>query len=137
MSYISDYPTHFDWRQDVEYLVRKYEAEFPWKTFINTYKNHPPLFGRKYEFVSFDVWAGGLDRYGQYTGYRGKALDPTLGERIFWRIFNDPDGPPIYWIIYKNRMWVRGQGWQPAPSGPADSDPQHNNHIHVTYCLYY
>ncbi len=136
-SYIEQYPTHFDWRPDVAALVRKYESEFPWKTYICTYKFHPPIYGRKYEFVSFDVWGGGLNRYGQYMGYRGRALPVTLGNRIFWRIFNDPQDPPILWIIWGGRMWDRWNGWGPAPGGPPDSDPGHYRHIHCTCALSY
>ncbi len=136
-SYIEQYPTHFDWRPDVAALVRKYESEFPWKTYICTYLNHPPIYGRKYEFVSFDVWGGGLNRYGQYMGYRGRALPVTLGNRIFWRIFNDPQDPPLLWAIWSGKMWTRGYGWGPSPPGPPDSDPEHRKHIHVTFALDY
>ncbi len=136
-TYIQDYPTHFDFRPDVARLVKKYESEFPWKTYINTYEYHPPVFGRKYEFVSFDVWGGGLDRNGRYMGYRGRALGPVLGDRIFRRIFNDPEDPPLLWIIWRGRMWSRAYGWGPAPSGPPDSDPQHLKHIHATFALDY
>ncbi len=141
MSYIDDHPTSFDWRPDVRALVKKYQSEFPYKTYINTYWYHPPYdppsITRRYDAQSFDVWGGGLDRNGQYMGYRGRALAPTLGDNIFKRIWNDPEGPRIWWIIYKGRMWVNpalgGRGWGPSPWGPPDSDPEHYKHIHVSF----
>ncbi len=36
MTYIQDHPTHFNWRPDVKALVKKYQSEFPWKTYVNT-----------------------------------------------------------------------------------------------------
>jgi hypothetical protein len=125
----------------VRRLVKKYEAEFPWQTYINTYVWHPPYnppsITRRYDTVSFDVWGGGLDRNGKYMGYRGRALGATQGDRIFKRIWNDPAYPPIHWIIWSGKMWVNpafgGRGWGPSPWGPPDSDPGHYRHIHVTF----
>lgn len=132
--YSDTYWTHFNWRADVARLVPRLQKKFPWQSYINTYYKHPPVFGRKYEFVSYDVWGGGVIE-GRYTGYRGKPLPQALGTRMFNAIWNDPYPPNIYWIIYRGRMWTRGYGWGPAPWGPPDSDPQHNAHIHVTYLL--
>ena len=135
-SYISDHPTHFDFRPDVARFVARIQKLFPWLTFMNTYYRHPPVFGRRLEFVSVDTWQGGLVD-GRYVGYRGKPLDPDLGARVFNAIFNDPYAPPIYWIIYRGRMWTRGYGWGPSPGGPPDSDPRHDWHIHLSCLLTY
>lgn len=132
--YADTYWTHFDYRSDVAELVRRIQARFPWRLYLNTYFHHPPVHGRRYEFVSFDVWGGGLNDAGAYVGYRGKPLPVELGRRVFNSIFNDPRLPNIYWIIYRGRMWTRGYGWGPAPWGPAGSDARHDWHIHVT-CL--
>jgi hypothetical protein len=138
MSYVSDHPTTFAWNSEVRSVVAKLQSAYPWKTYINTYIWHPPsdpLHGisRDYQHQSFDVWGGG--RWGgKYRGYRGKTLGRRLGNRIFKDLLAGRyGGPQIAWIIYSGKMWVRGEGWQPAPPGAADSDPGHFGHIHVTY----
>jgi hypothetical protein len=95
---------------------------------------HPPVYGRKYEFVSVDFWGGGRS-HGKYVGYRGKPIGASLGQRVFSAIFHDRYKPNIFWIIWNGRMWVRGTGWEASPWGPPDSDPRHEKHIHVTYVL--
>jgi hypothetical protein len=137
VSYIDDHPTTFSWNQDVGAVVARLQAAYPWKTYINTYVNHPPLnpplIPRDYQTQSFDVWGGGRRR-GVYRGYRGKPLRKRLGRRIFKELFAGKyGGPGIAWIIYEGRMWVSGSGFEPAPPGAADSDPGHFSHIHVTY----
>ena len=135
MSYLTDHPTHFDFRADVKRAIARVQAIFPYKTFANTYYQHPPIYGRKYEFVSADFWGGGIID-GQYAGYRGKPIGWTVdGWKVFNAIFNDPYLPNIAWIIFGGRMWDRWGGWGPAPYGPPDSDPGHYKHIHVTYML--
>ncbi len=52
---------------------------------------------------------------------------------MFDVLFNDPDPPDIWWIIWNGRMWTRAQDFLDAPPGPPGSDPDHVNHIHVTY----
>ncbi len=133
-SYITDHPTHFNFRADVARLVNRIQRKFPWQTFANTYYMHPPTYGRKYEFVSVDFWGGGLSN-GRYVGYRGKPIGASLGHRVFNAIYHDQYKPNIFWIIWNGRMWVRGTGWGPSPWGPPDSDPRHEKHIHVTYML--
>ena len=133
-SYSSLYPTHFDFRADVARLVNRIQSEFPWQTFANTYYMHPPIYGRKYEFVSVDFWGGGLSN-GQYVGYRGKPIGAALGHRVGDALYHDPFLPNIFWIIWNGRMWVRGSGWGPSPWGPSDSDAGHFQHVHVTYVL--
>ena len=133
-SYISDHPTHFDFRADVARAVNWVQAKFPSQTFANTYYMHPPVYGRKYEFVSVDFWGGGLSN-GRYVGYRGKPIGASLGHQVWDALFHDPNLPNIFWIIWNGRMWVRGTGWGNSPWGPADSDPRHEKHIHITYVL--
>jgi hypothetical protein len=133
-SYISEHPTHFNFRADVARLVNRIQRQFPWQTFANTYYQHPPNFGRKYERVSVDFWGGGRSG-GRFVGYRGKPIGTSLGHRIFRALFNEGHRPNISWIIWNGRMWVRGTGWEKAPWGPADSDAGHYKHIHVTYML--
>jgi hypothetical protein len=133
-SYLSDHPTHFNFRADVAREVNRIQRKFPWQTFANTYYMHPPVYSRKYERVSVDFWGGGRSN-GRYVGYRGKPIGASLGQRVFNAIFNDPYKPNISWIIWNGRMWVRGTGWGPSPWGPPDSDPRHEKHIHVTYVL--
>jgi hypothetical protein len=137
MSYISEHPTNFNWTSPVKKRVLSVQRKWPWETFLNTYLWHPPYappyITRRYDQVSFDVWNGGGYNASTYSGYRGKPLPPDLGRKIFNHLFYTNHGPPIAWIIYRGRMWVRGVGWGPAPGGPPDSDPGHYNHIHVTY----
>jgi hypothetical protein len=133
-SYLSEHPTHFNFRADVARVVNRVQAKFPWQTFANTYYQHPPVFGRKYEFVSVDFWGGGRS-HGRYAGYRGKPIGTSLGQRVFSAVFNDRHLPNISWIIWNGRMWVRGTGWEASPWGPPDSDPRHEKHVHVTYVL--
>ena len=131
-SYISDHPTHFDFRADVAHAVNRVQAKFPSQTFANTYYMHPPIYGRKYEFVSVDFWGGGLSN-GQYIGYRGKPIGASLGQQVWNACYYDEHLPNIFWIIWNGKMWVRGSGWKGSPPGPPDSDAGHYNHIHVTY----
>ena len=149
MSYLSDHPTNFIWTPRVQERVNAVQNRHPWKTFINTYWDHPPDFWAisnglprrwapgYYDMVSFDVWEGGLDANGRYTGYRGKPLRVKLGKKIFNQLFYATSGPSIDWIIYRGRMWwnpaTGGPGWTVAPGGAAGSDPNHDEHMHVTY----
>lgn len=139
MSYVTDHPTNFIWRDDIRRRIGQIQAKFPWYTYVNTYYDHPPGYGAWpvgfYDTRSFDVWGGGVVG-GRYTGYRGKPLRPRLGKKVFREIFNDPHPPDINWCIYQGRMWwnpaTGGLGWTSSPPGPPDSDPGHYNHIHVT-----
>jgi hypothetical protein len=138
MAYIDDHPTTFNWLPGVKTVVRRLQRAHPWRTWIGTYIWHPPYnpsagILRDYQWQSFDVWGGGIVN-GVYQGERGKPLPKRLGNKIFkelWR--GEHGGPLITWIIWDGRMWVRGEGWQPTPSGPPDSDPGHYKHIHVTF----
>jgi len=122
--YAETYPTHHDWNDDVNRLVLKYEAQYA-DTYLNTYYMHPPVFGRTWEFRSFDVWD---------VAGRGFDLDLDLGDEVFNTILDDPEPPLIAWIIYKGRMWTPGgfESWGPPEDG---SDPGHYRHIHVTFAF--
>jgi hypothetical protein len=139
MAYIDDHPTNFIWTPHVAQTVARLQAKYPWRTYINTYWDHPPLPNVTdgfYDEVSFDVWGGGRSRItGKYLGYRGKPLPRRLGNRIFKELFYG-NYPEIDWIIWQGRMWwnpaTGGPGWTVAPAGAADSDPGHFGHIHWT-----
>ena len=144
MSYIDDHPTNFVWTPAVRERVNAVQRRHPWKTFINTYWDHPPDFNDPrrwppgyYDKVSFDVWGGGGNSAGNYTGYRGKPLPKRLGDKVFNQLFYASSGPSIDWIIWFGYMYwspaTGGPGWTSAPGGPADSDPGHYSHLHVTY----
>lgn len=131
-SYIDDHPTHFDWVEPVRALIVRVQKKFPWLTYANTYFRHPPIYGRLYEFLSFDLWAGGLVN-GRYVGYRGKNIwEAVDGWEVFNSVFNDPYLPNIHWAIFNGYMWTSGYGWGPSPAGRADSDPRHDKHPHFT-----
>lgn len=121
--YIDRHPTHYDWRPDVEEVARELVEKF--NVSVNTYFKHPPTYGRKFEFVSLDV-------YGPEG--RGDPLDPAVGREVWKYLWNRP-GIHWAWGIYMGRSWGSVKGWGPAPPGPEDSDPEHNHHIHITYEL--
>jgi predicted chitinase len=122
--YVRRHPTHYDWRDDLEQLTARLVNmnRYYKKIWINTYHLHPPDLPR--EMTSFDVWG---------FGGRGDPLPPDIGRQVYDEIFDDPNPPHIWWIIYRGNMWTRAGGDGPSPPGPPDSDPEHNNHIHVTY----
>lgn len=124
--YADTYPTHHDWDDDVTHLVLKYEAQYD-GIYINTYYMHPPVFGRTWEFRSFDVWD---------VAGRGYDLDSDLGDEVHRTIMGDVEPPLIAWIIYKGVMWTPGGGEEPWDLQPDDgSDFGHWRHIHVTFAF--
>jgi predicted chitinase len=125
VGYVQAHPTNYVWRADLEKLTARLVnmPEFYKEIWINTYFRHPPGWNR--DMTSFDVWG---------FGGRGDPLPPAIGRQVFDVIFNDPDPPEIWWTIYQGRIWKRATGaWQPFSEGPPDSDPRHEDHIHVTY----
>jgi len=124
--YANTYPTHHRWNDDVYRFVLKYEAQYA-GIYLNTYYMHPPVFGRKWEFRSFDVWD---------VAGRGFALDPDLGKEVRRTIMGDPEPPWIAWIIYRGKMWTPTLGEVPWDLQPDDgSDYGHWRHIHVTFAF--
>lgn len=125
VGYVRDHPTNYVWREDIEKLTARIVNMDPYyrKIWINTYEGHPPGWNR--DATSFDVWG---------FGGRGDSLPVEIGEKVRDTIFDDPNPPDIWWIIYRGKMWTRKSGaWGASPPGPPDSDPEHNHHIHVTY----
>ena len=86
--YSDTYWTHFEWRADVAKVIARAQKKKPWHTFANTYYCHPPVYGRKYEFVSLDFWGGGRVN-GKYVGYRGKPIGSALGWDMVDILWND------------------------------------------------
>ncbi len=119
-SYVDMHPERYNWRSDVEevarYLVDNYGV------WCNTYVDHPPGWGL--DNVSMDVWS---------SGGRGYNIDPSVGQAVFDDIFNNGKEPWIWWVIWWNEMWSMGGGWEASPPGPADSDPGHTGHVHITF----
>jgi hypothetical protein len=122
--YVREHPTNYDWRQDIEPLTHRLvnRDSFRGYIWINTYERHPPGgeddFWRHRDTTSFDVW--GFDG-------RGDPLPKELGDRVYHALFHDPDPPDIWWIIWQGEIWSRFQvprrRWE----------PDHFDHIHVTY----
>lgn len=122
--YSERHPTRYFFTPGVAAFLKDLAKRFP-NISVNTYVGHPPGW-EQYERVSFDVW----DRRG-----RGYALDPEVGLRV-WRYLWDYEGAPYWeWGIYRGKIWTRSTGWGPAPSGPPDSDPRHDKHIHISMRL--
>ncbi len=119
-SYVDVHPERYNWRSDVEevtrYLVDNYDV------WCNTYVDHPPGWGL--DSVSMDVWA---------PGGRGYTIDSSVGQAVFDDIFNNGKEPWVWWVIWWNSMWSIRGGWEAAPPGPADSDPGHTGHVHITF----
>lgn len=133
--YSETYWTHFDWRPDVKKVIGRVQQKLPYQTFANTYFMHPPVYGRTYEFVSTDFWAGGRSANGAFLGYRGKPIASGVGWNVVEALFADRYLPNIAWLIFGGKMWTRGYGWGPAPYGPAGSDAGHFFHVHCTHVL--
>lgn len=122
--YVERHPTRYFWTPGVAALLKDLVKRFPNIT-VNTYVGHPPGW-EQYERVSFDVWG---------PKGRGDWLDPDVGKKVWAYLFNLEGKPYWEWGIYRGEMWTRSTGWEPAPSGPADSDPGHYGHIHVSLRL--
>ena len=141
VSYVSEHPTQFNFAPSVKRRVRDIQRAHPWQLFACTYWDHPPGDGKwpvnYYTRLSVDFWGGGGTGPGNYSGYRGKPLPKALGDQVWRELFYADSGPAIDWIIWQGWMWwapaTGGPGWTSAPGGPADSDPGHYGHIHVTY----
>jgi hypothetical protein len=132
LRYIDVHPTRYQWREDVERLIRRVYRRFGSDNIkINTYVQHPGDEGGRFarDTTSFDVWGPG--------GRQGEAkqdffLPPVLGEQIFDFLFEDPNPPDIDWIIYQRKIRVSSERYIPRPFG-FDAFTFHDDHIHVTY----
>lgn len=125
--YIQQHPTNYIWAPRVRRVAQRLVnmPEYQGKIWINTYYQHPPVWER--DITSFDIWG---------WGGRGAPIGTALGNAVFKTFFNNPNPPDIWWTIWNGWMWTRQGGWELAPPGPADSDPNHWLHIHVTYLDY-
>jgi hypothetical protein len=125
--FVRDHPTNYIWRADIERLTARLVNMDPFyrRIWVNTYFIHPAGVFPRRDTVSFDVWG---------FGGRGTPLDVNLGNRVRQLLFNDPNLPNIDWIIWQGRMWTeRLRREISSPPGAPGSDPQHLQHIHVTY----
>ena len=144
--YVDQHPTRYNWgdREDIEELIRLIYRRFggPEEQQMNTYVKHPPndeenglsiWFGFQTQRLSLDVWG---------PGGRGDPLPPEQHRKIYKFLFNLNGAPDWWWAISRGDMWVRNRDvdfnplWEgvtdDAPEGPPDSDPDHENHIHLT-----
>lgn len=142
--YVDEHPTRYDWRDDIEELIRLIYRRFggPDEQQMNTYINHPPnpnANGRSI-FLGFDTQSLSLDVWG--PGGRADPLPPERHRNIFNFLFNLAGAPDWWWAISRGDMWVRNRDvnlnpqwegrFEDAPGGPPDSDPDHVNHLHLT-----
>jgi hypothetical protein len=143
-NYVDQHPTRYDWREDIEELIRLIYRRFggPDQQEMNTYVNHPPnpdKNGRSI-WLGFDTQSLSLDVWGP-TG-RGEALPLERHRDIYKFLFNLDGAPDWWWATSRGEMWVRNRDvnlnprWEghieDAPGGPPDSDPDHERHIHLT-----
>jgi hypothetical protein len=131
--YVRNHPTNYVWRDDIERLTRGLvnREAFERRIWINTYERHPPGgeddFWRHRDRTSFDVWG---------FGGRGDPLPKELGNRVYDALFDDPDPPDIWWIIWQGEIWNRfykRPRRRPFPGGAGAADMGHFSHLHVTY----
>jgi hypothetical protein len=141
-SYIERHPTRYFFRPDIAETIRLVYREFggPAKLHINTYEEHPPnpdagnralWLGMNTERISLDVWGPGL---------RGDPLLLGLHDDVFEFLFYRRPAPDFWWTVTRGDMWVRARNplrdggfWLASPPGPADSDPLHIKHLHITF----
>jgi hypothetical protein len=142
--YVARHPTRYDWREDIEELIRLIYRRFggPDEQEMNTYVNHPPNPDKNGQsiWLGFDTQQLSLDVWGP-TG-RGEALPLERHRDIYKFLFNLDGAPDWWWAISRGAMWVRNRDvnlnprWEghieDAPGGPPDSDPDHERHIHLT-----
>jgi hypothetical protein len=141
--YVARHPTRYDWREDIEELIRLIYRRFggPEEQQMNTYVNHPPneengrsiWFGFQTQDLSLDVWG---------PGGRGDPLPLEQHRKIYRFLFNLKGAPDWWWAISRGEMFVRNRdedfnplwegGIEDAPPGPPDSDPEHVRHMHLT-----
>jgi len=115
-------PTRYEFRADVEQVVRNLYKEFGKDNIsINTYVNHPEIAPRPN--VSFDVWG---------PNGRDDPLPWGLGDQVFWHIFRDPDPSwTIEWCIWRRLIRFKKSGYVPQSYG-TNRFEFHDDHIHET-----
>lgn len=123
-TYQDKHPTRYEWREDVEDLIRRLYKKFGSAIHVNTYHVHPGDENGRWarDTAAFDVWG---------EGGRNDFLPSALGDRVYNFLFTDPNEPDIDWIIYKREIWTRAT-WKKRPWG-FDNFTFHDDHIHVTY----
>jgi hypothetical protein len=143
-NYVDKHPTRYDWREDIEELIRLIYRRFggPDQLEMNTYVNHPPNKDEKGQskWLGFETQHLSLDVWGPRG--RGDELPLELHRDIYNFLFNLDGAPDWWWAISRGEMSVRNRDvdlnprWEGhlegAPDGPPDSDPDHERHIHLT-----
>src|SRR5215204_210883 len=113
-SYVLDHPTRYSWSSHIVPLIRFLYRDLGGPEFIhiNTYVWHPPYeepqILKRYDRLSFDVWAG---------GGRGDALPWPIGDRVEELVWHYPGQPYIDWYIWRRRLFSRARGFEPIPWG--------------------
>jgi hypothetical protein len=141
-NYVDRHPTRYGWREDIEELIRLIYRRFggPDKQEMNTYVNHPPNANGRSIWLGFNTQRLSLDVWG--PNGRGDSLPPDRHRDIYRFLFNLDGAPDWWWAISRGAMWQRNRDvnlipqWEghirdPDP-GPPDSDPDHEDHIHLT-----
>ncbi len=128
-NYTDLYPTRFQWREDIEQVVRDLYAEFgKYRIFVNTYVRHPAEANPPRPNVSLDVWGGGGDR----PGRRGLWLPSDLGDEVWKYLWSDKT-PRIRWGIYREKIYGVWNNWNPEPFGNGSQFTAHRDHIHISF----
>jgi len=133
--YVDQHPTRYDWREDIEELIRLIYRQFagPDEQEMNTYVNHPPNENGRSIWLGFDTQRLSLDVWG--PSGRGDPLPLERHRDIYRFLFNLDGAPDWWWAISLGAMWQRNRDvnlnpqWEghikDPPGGPPDSDPDH------------
>jgi hypothetical protein len=133
-SFLDVFPTRYEWRPDVEQRARWLVDTF--NVWCNSHHDHPPGWSSQVastdsdgtvwyiENTSFDVWG---------PQGRGDPIDSNVGQQVFDTLYNDPNPPNIYWIIWWGIIYWEGNNWQGEPHQHSSIEHGHYDHIHVTY----
>jgi hypothetical protein len=124
LDYVAMHPTRYEWREDVEGVLRRLYKQFGRAIHVNTYVEHPGDEGGRWarDTAAFDVWG---------EEGRGSFLPSGLGAQVYRFLFDDLNPPDIDWIIYEREIWTR-ETFSSRPFGFNDFT-FHDDHIHVTY----
>lgn len=131
-SWTQRHPTRYYLQDDVRRVTLDFfDTAFGNEIRPNTYVDHPEWSGNISwgEHLGFNSQARSVDFWGK--GGRGDPVGREHGSIIVRRIFNDPNPPWIYWVIWRGMIWTHDTGeWRVWHS---DGTGAHFDHPHFTF----